>query len=65
LAGRISVGPAAAYESRSAGHREGLGVEVDEVRKTFAELKARGVKFVDAQPRKEWWAFQPSWSILT
>ena len=31
--------------------------EVDDVRKTFAEMKARGVKFVDAQPRKEWWGF--------
>ena len=31
--------------------------EVDDVRKTFAELKARGVKFVDAQPREEWWGF--------
>ena len=31
--------------------------EVDDVRKTFADQKARGVKFVDAQPRKEWWGF--------
>jgi catechol 2,3-dioxygenase-like lactoylglutathione lyase family enzyme len=31
--------------------------EVDDVRKTFAELKARGVKFVDLQPREEDWGF--------
>jgi len=32
-------------------------LEVDDVRKTFAELKARGVKFKDGQPREEGWGF--------
>jgi predicted enzyme related to lactoylglutathione lyase len=32
-------------------------LEVDDVRKTFAELKAKGVKFKDAQPREEGWGF--------
>jgi predicted enzyme related to lactoylglutathione lyase len=32
-------------------------LEVDDCKKTFAELKARGVKFVDAQPREDWLGF--------
>jgi len=32
-------------------------LEVDDCRKTFAELKARGVKFIDPQPREEGWGF--------
>jgi predicted enzyme related to lactoylglutathione lyase len=32
-------------------------LEVDDCRKTFAELKARGVKFTDPQPREEGWGF--------
>ncbi len=33
-----------------------LVLEVEDCRKTFAELKARGVKFKDAQPREaEYW----------
>ncbi len=32
-------------------------LEVDDCRKTFAELKARGVKFKDPQPREEGWGF--------
>jgi catechol 2,3-dioxygenase-like lactoylglutathione lyase family enzyme len=32
-------------------------LEVDDCRKTFGELKARGVKFVDARPREEGWGF--------
>ena len=30
-------------------------LEVDDCGKTFAELKARGVKFLDLQPREEGW----------
>ncbi len=30
-------------------------LEVDDCRKTFAELKARGVKFKDPQPREAGW----------
>ena len=45
-----------------ASHKQpGIGtrwvLEVDDVRKTFAELKARGVKFKDGQPREEGWGF--------
>jgi len=32
-------------------------LEVDECRKTFAELEARGVKLIDPQPREEGWGF--------
>ena len=32
-------------------------LEVDDLRKTFAELNARGVKFKDPQPREESWGF--------
>jgi catechol 2,3-dioxygenase-like lactoylglutathione lyase family enzyme len=32
-------------------------LEVDDCRKTFADLKAKGVKFKDAQPREEGWGF--------
>jgi catechol 2,3-dioxygenase-like lactoylglutathione lyase family enzyme len=32
-------------------------LEVDDVRKTFAELKAKGVKFLDPQPIEEGWGF--------
>jgi catechol 2,3-dioxygenase-like lactoylglutathione lyase family enzyme len=31
--------------------------EVDDCRKTFAELKAKGVKFLDPQPLEEGWGF--------
>jgi hypothetical protein len=30
-------------------------LEVDDCRKTFADLKGRGAKFVDPQPREEGW----------
>jgi catechol 2,3-dioxygenase-like lactoylglutathione lyase family enzyme len=32
-------------------------LEVDDCRKTFAEMKARGVKFLDAQPLEAGWGF--------
>jgi hypothetical protein len=32
-------------------------LEVDDVRKTFTELRAKGVKFKDAQPIEEGWGF--------
>jgi catechol 2,3-dioxygenase-like lactoylglutathione lyase family enzyme len=45
-----------------ASHKQpGIGtrwvIEVDDVRKTFADLKAKGVKFKDAKPREEGWGF--------
>lgn len=45
-----------------ASHKQpGIGtrwvLEVDDVGKTFAEMKTRGVKFLDAQPREEGWGF--------
>jgi len=32
-------------------------LEVDDVRKMFADLKAKGVRFKDEQPREEGWGF--------
>ena len=45
-----------------ASHKQpGIGtrwvLEVDDVRNTFGETKARGVKFLDAQPREGGWGF--------
>ena len=45
-----------------ASHKQpGIGtrwvLEVDDCRKTFAEMKARGVRFKDPQPLEEGWGF--------
>ena len=45
----------ASHKQPGIGH---VGVlEVDDVRKTFAEMKARRVRFLDPQPREEGWGF--------
>jgi len=42
---------------KTPGNGTGMVLEVDDCRKTFAEWKARGVKFTDAAPLEAGWGF--------